>query len=256
LDKDARTLIRKRFHGKKSQLLNLINDIISNVEAKTGKELVLIVDDLEKMRSEKQMQELFIMNRSILEEIRCRKILTYPVHLIFDPSMTFQLYERFTLRVQDPPGHKNDPETVKGRERLRNVAYKRLANKQLITSDALELAIDYSAGIIRQFIHILRMAGTMKYTQNPDSIVDKNDILQAVKWFRREYSTRIIGNVKLLKYIKDHHKLPEGELPYEKEDFIRLVLGSLVLVYFNDNAWYDINPIIADAVEEYARTVK
>ncbi len=252
IDREFRNVIRKRFVLKKYRLVELINKIIAEYEEIKGKNLVLIIDDLEKMKDVKQMKELFINNLNVLDSLKCRKILTYPIHLSFEPEMRPRVQYRFVLRIKTPPSHRYRPdkEPEKNRELLKEIAYKRLENKEIITSEALDLAIEYSGGIIRQFIQILWMAVNLKITETEsyNGTLQKHDIEKAIKHFKREYSNAVIGEtIEMLKYIADTNKPPK----HLNETFIKAVLGTQVLVYFNDNTWYDVNPLVKEAVEEY-----
>jgi hypothetical protein len=262
MDTTYRQITRKVFKLKIPSLYNLANTIIDDYIEKIsgGKKLLVIIDDLDKLKEVKQINSLFIENRNYIFNLKCKKIISIPMYLtraseIFNYS--HNSIPQFILRLQPNP-LETDKKTINddekkienNRDMLRKVIKCRIKEGcSLIANEALEKAIDYSGGVIRQLIRIIREASVRVRTIKGEkiSLVDIDDAVELLK----NTLARTITSSKKITLLNTILKknIPGSE---EEKDFIELLHTNNVLAYENGDPWYEVNPIIRETVKTYA----
>ncbi len=258
-NKTFRTEVREKIKPNIDDFVDIVSDIILEYSEKLveqNKRLLLILDDLEKMTDSEQIIKLFVDSQEYLHRLNVVKIIAFPVNLPtedarFNVSHDGGIY-RFSIRVTPAPDFLPDEIVERNRELFREVVRKRVKNMSLIKLDAIEMAIDYSGGIVRQFIKLIQDAAFNAMKENFDNpVITVENVKQAVARNRLNMSYSVVGiKRKLLKYVKEHKNLPEVTDKTEKDELINAILGNLIIVYPNDEAWYDVNPLISEILDK------
>ena len=261
MDKSQREVTRRIFKLKKPYLRDLIDELLeSYIEKITGgKKLLVIIDDLDKMREIEQIDSLFIDNRNYIFSLKCKKIISIPTYLAKKPEISnysqYPIYQ-FIIRLKPNPFNgepkKKEKEKIEAhRQMLRDVV--RLREQEditLIDEDALEEAIDKSGGIIRQLIRIIYVAAVHVRALKGEKI-SRDDIKEAVANLRNEMARTIIAANKInLLYTVLQKNVPVSQTAIE---FIELLQANNVVAYENGEPWYEVNPIIQNTVKVYAQ---
>ena len=260
LDTDYRKKTREIFKLKKPFLRDLINELLDYYIEKItkGKKLLVIIDDLDKMRKVEQINSIFIENRNYIFSLSCKKILSIPIYLAKMPEISnYSQYpiHQFILRLKPNPingeaGKEEKEKIESNRQMLRRVIRTRVQEDiTLIDNDALEEAIDQSGGIIRQLIRIVYVAAVNVRTLEGTKI-SPDDIKEAVNALRNNMAGTIISTNK----INMLHTILEKNVPVSETStgFIELLQSNNVLAYENGEPWYEVNPIIRNTVKVYA----
>jgi DNA polymerase III delta prime subunit len=262
MDTNYRETTRKVFKLKKPSLYNLTNEIIAEYVEKItgGKKLLVIIDDLDKLKKVAQINSIFIENRNYIFNLKCKKIISIPMYLTKAPEIfNYSQYpiRQFIMRLSSNPFEKDNTVIDKdkkkiesSRQLLREVIKCRVKKDcSLIEDEALEKAIDFSGGIIRQLVRIIYVAAVGVRTLKGDKI-SLTDVTGAVGLLRNTLAGTIASSekIKLLNTVLKKN-IPVSE---EKEDFIELLQANNVLAYENGDPWYEINPIIRETVKTYA----
>lgn len=255
IDRHKREMTRQIFQIDKQKLIKKINNIILAFQQtlKDNKKLLLIIDDMEKMRDPKQTRELFVDNEFIFSELLCTKIVTFPIHLATRHAM-FKEASKFGLRISPNPMESNDNgEIEQNRNKLKKVINNRLANQDIVSPDAAELAVTYSGGNLRLLMNIMQKAVLNAFSLGENQIEEKSvtsrDIENAVESIAELPSLSVMKRVKMLQHIMEKHQQPDDDAL--DDDFIRSVLDNTIFAYFNGAPWYDLNPTIKKSVETY-----
>lgn len=260
LDKVHREKTREIFKLKKPFLRDLINELLENYIEKItkGKNLLVIIDDLDKMRKIEQINSIFIDNRNYIFSLKCKKIISIPTYLTKMPEISnYSQYPicQFVLRLKPNPFNgepaKKEKEKIEAnRQMLREVIKCRVREKiTLIDDDALEVAIEKSGGIIRQLIKIVWVAAVNVRTLGGAKI-SPDDIKEAVDKLRNDMARTIISTNKInLLYTVLNKNVPVSET---STAFIELLQANNVVAYENGEPWYEVNPIISNTVKVYA----
>jgi DNA polymerase III delta prime subunit len=260
LDSNYRKTTRRVFRLTKPFLSKLVNEVIDAYVEKIagGKNLLVIIDDLDKMRKVEQINSIFIENRNYIFSLGCKKILSIPMYLAKMPEISnYSQYPicQFILRLKPNPingeaGKEKKEKIEANRQMLRRVVRARVQKDvTLIENEALEEAIDKSGGIIRQLIRIVYVAAVNVRTLEGTRI-SPDDIKEAVGSLRNNMAGTIISTNK----INMLHTILEKNVPVSETstEFIELLQSNNVVAYENGEPWYEVNPLIRDTVKVYA----
>jgi AAA ATPase domain len=179
---DARVEIRKALEPEVSNLINaantLLDDAVKRLKAKGYRNLVLIVDNLDRIvlrdipNSQFNTHEQLFINRGAqLAQLRCHVVYTLPISLVFSPKAT-ALVNVFVRRpdvlpmvkVIEPKDRKDSPA---GMEAMREVVGKRLKAAEVAperafdSPDTLDYLCRMSGGHIRNLLILIRSACTV-----------------------------------------------------------------------------------------------
>ncbi|HLP48922.1 MAG TPA: hypothetical protein VK469_23480 [Candidatus Kapabacteria bacterium] len=253
---NERKTIRQKIEPSVSQLMRFINTMVIEAEKilkdKKYLGLVIIYDNLEKMKlafpggnnstiGRSTHETIFIDNYHHLTGIRCHKIYTVPLSLVYSINHTRlgQLYDDAyvlpmikvcDIRSRNPYGE--------GIETLLNVARKRMDTDRLFDSSELikEIAI-FSGGNVREFIRILRY---LVESALPGDIPFKEKDIQFT--FRR-----IIRDYETAPSDRDFELLARVYLSFNisnDNEHFRMLNNHFIFAYVNGETWYDVHPAL------------
>ena len=257
MDKQVRKITREFFTLKKIDLLKLVNKIIENWYEINGttKKLLVFFDDFDKLRNYEQIRSIFVDNRNFLEQINCKKIISIPVHLATDTGFNLPTTKLivFTIKLRVNPLTRYSVEKQKiiikkNEDNLIKIIRKR-DSKKLIELRAIRKAIEYSGGILRQFVQLLGEATVFVRRYGGDK-VKVADVEKAIDAKRLQLSLTITGqDIELYKNVMETYK----QSTLNNDKFIYSLLNSRILMHPNDEYWYDLNPLIKKSVETYSK---
>ena len=255
-DKNAKKIIREKISAKITDFLKILNDIIA--ELQKDKSILLIIDDMEKLRNLKQIRELFIKERNIFDRINGVKIITIPGHLPNDPQFRTNTNFFYFGKIikKNPITDKSNKNIEKNKEELKSIILKRInKNINIIEINALEKALNYSAGMPNILIKIIRTAAIIALDEN---FITQIDIDSAIDEIKLNYLPSLVENSSITDILfsilsKNRPKIKEEE---ENNIFEEAILANQIIVYYDDTIWYDINPTIKDKVKFYSQLNK
>lgn len=265
MNEKERQSIREIFSIDKANLIEFINDIIydyKNELMNNNKDLLLIIDDLEKISDKDIIKKVFVDDNWVFHKINCVKIIPIHIFLPKNHSMFNNDLIDFDFRIEAnklDKSHISEEEQEKidtNNETLKNLIKARLEDENLIAKDAYLEMIKYSGGNIRQLIEIIYQSSINQLsTSNMEGTIITTD---DVKWGISEISNRLSkaadSKIRLLTQILKHHKLFDKPTKKDLEDFDSLLLDNLIFFHKNGTHWYDVNPIIQKTVEVYGKS--
>jgi DNA polymerase III delta prime subunit len=261
VDTFYRKTTREIFKLKKPHLRDLINELIDKYREKVtrGKKLLTIVDDLDKLKEIQQINSIFLEHRNYIFDLKCKKIFSIPTYLTTSPEIdNYSRHQipQFVLNLKSNPiakkiNKKREKEQIgENKKMLMEVIRCRIAEGiELIDDDALQEAVEFSGGIIRQLIRIVYHAAIkVRRLQGPK--ITKEDVEDGIEAVRNTIARTIISSnkIKMLNTILTKN-IPVSET---SEEFIEVLHANNVLAYTNGTIWYEVNPIIKETVEIYA----
>ncbi len=258
LDQEIRQQVREVFKVKKDELLELINEVISEINSHfKNKKLVLFIDDIEKIRNEKSVSSLFATDLKLIKKINCVKVITFPLYAREYLQATEGEFAPlfFSLRITNPPYKVTqdlDKEAQLAREKLYEIVKKRVDPEyldKLIDREAINLAIEKSGGNIKTYIMLLYNAA---YEAIEDGKITENHVKEVINFTRHSISFNLLDGklIRLLSYIKRHHFANDE---FDTELIHEAIQSNLIYFYYNDEFWLDINPIIRDTIDRYEK---
>jgi hypothetical protein len=225
-------------------VLRTINDEIEEALSQTDgpDEILVIVDDLDKVRGAVEQKEIFDTNLNALLAPPFRVVYTLPTGVSFGEHHTDirrNVEHLYPVRVLRKAGDTFNPEDAYTDERrgfFEAIVATRV-QKDLMSPDAIRLASIYSGGVLREFFRLLR-EGIRLATYNRLDAVDGPVMRYALK------DAMLRESVGL--YAPDYDALLHTHRTNAlraAEDRRYLDL-SRVLECYNDAVWFEVNPLL------------
>ncbi len=253
LGREAKTreIVRKELEMQISDLIQRLNGLIVDVEDKTGKKLVVIVDDLDKLTRVEQAEEFFYKNYELLAQPSCFVVYTFPIPLTFNPYFenVRPAFDDAIILPQLPVINKDGSRNETNLEFYRDVVKRRM--EDLIDDAVLDEAI-LSTGKLSEFVSIMRDATIKAYRNKRDKIA-KEDVESALEKLRRTYD-RTLTEAHKRRALEIHESKEARDL--DKDDGVsRELLFSLTAVEYEDEngRWCDVDPLLLPLVEKWKR---
>ena len=245
LEYESRKKMRSKIESRLSELINIINLIIAEVELNSSKKVLVAIEDLDKPDL-KVAEELFCRRQSSLIQPRCAIIYTIPIALLYS-SQARQVTQNFSKSYVLPnisiTKHKDRRcPNEQGQATMREFAAKRMS-LELINKDALGHAITISGGVFREMARIIRDAADNAIARGEKKI-GKRDVEEAESEIRNEFRRMLqTKDYEQLRKIYQTRELRGSEI------FADLMHNLSILEYQNDKAWCDVHPAIIPLIE-------
>jgi len=249
----TRKKVREELEPRLSELLEILNMIIDDVKLALppGKDLLVVIDDLEKVANIEDAKRLYREAGPFLLEPRCKIIYTIPIALHYSAEFKEVLnlfgtsYFLPNVRLRKRNG---EPDPA-GFEELRTLVSKRM-NLVLIDNDGLETAIANSGGVVRELVRILRDACVRAINRGRERIA-VDVVNQGCAMLRNEFG-RMLDNehYERLQQIKKT-KIAGGD-PLTLE----LLHQLAALEYQNEERWCDVHPLVDKLLQEWSPQIR
>lgn len=251
---ESRRIVREEYRPRLKELIELVKDLTADVKSSLKeKEPLIIIDGLDRA-SVRATEKLFAEDGQIIAMIdNATMLLTVPISLIHSVKSPvvesaigkMHVLKNIRLLTQDK---KEDQETRKNKQLMRNAILKRLKPEAPLISDkALDTAVYYSGGVFRVLIELIAYAAVLSKTLDEDAIGER-DMEEAVKEFRiKKARTLSRSHWEILLEIDEQRKFI-GEMDEKR---LELLAGLFVLEYINGDEWYSVNPLLESRLDEY-----
>ena len=247
-----RRLLREVGETQHSLLVALLRSLTEDVATAlvkrgSGRSLLLLVDDLDKVRSLPQQKELFDQNLSFLLNVPFHVLYTLPTGVVFGPNrvdVRRSLEHLYPMRVLDKSPKSFDPERafLPGSDGFFRQAVDRRVEPRLFDDAAVRLAAIYSGGVLREFFRLLRTAVRLALHNKLDT-VSAQAVRGAVRDERRRESLGLLTpDYGALRAIHETHGLATDEDR-------RYLDEGRVLECYNDKTWYEVTPLLWKLLE-------
>jgi len=253
---EFRKIVRETYRPRLTELVDLVNDLLIDISGKNH-DILLIVDGLDRTPL-KPARKLYAEDGHHLSKIRnASLLLTVPIPLIHSTSAAMIQSEvgpittLKNIRLQTRT-RQDDEKTEAHRKILTDAVYKRIENHQLIAPEALNMAVQYSGGVFRTLIDLISQAAIKSVVLDGKqiSLKDMQDAVNEARINQKRPLTH--RHWEMLLEIDDHKKfLTDGD-----EERLELLRGLYALEYINGEEWFEVSPLLQDAVEEYRKEFK
>ncbi len=243
----TRQEITKRISEFVAHTNELIDAAYEEAQNHGYKDLVLIIDNLEKLKlvEEKEkisnLEKIFLEDADILCALNCPTIYTVPLALICSTAgvRVSERYDDDFILPMVKLQHKDGKPNQEGIQRFIEVARKRIAPElRFQNSKALEEIALFSGGNIKEFIRLL------SYLLNeamPEDIPFSDELMQRTfRKLMRDYDLSVTAaDYPLLAEV--HRTKQQVATPEIHQQMIHRLF---VLHYINGENWYDVHPAI------------
>ncbi len=246
---ERKEVARLEVEPRTRDVARAVNLIIADVEQKTGKPVLMVVDGLDKL-DPAPARDIFI-NSQVLSLPTCRVIYVTPITLYYSPDFA-QTRQQFAmapfpnvkLHEQDDSDtpHKSGIRTMREvvRRRLRALEYKPEA---VISQQALSLMAKMSGGVMREMVSLMREAVTQAEIRGETSVTAPIS-RAAVYALRRQYAAGL--RREHYRELEDFHTTG---VPSQSKECHELLRNLYILSYINDDFWYDVHPNVRPLLE-------
>jgi hypothetical protein len=252
--------IKTKFARRISDLVDRINEIASAIQTAYGKEVLVVIDDLDKLDLE-IVDRVYRNNINALFQPQFRIIYTIPMAATRDLSLKGIIHNATNNRIQQmwatkffPRGEEKNPGALPVAESIQifeDILYKRLP-PELIEPEAVKTMILKSGGALREFIRIARQCCqicSLELRKKPElqDLVINSEILQRAVTDLRITMTEPLGQnaFGILAYVYNEYTPADAM----DQTFLDLLHELYILEYRNNDLWFGINPIIKELLE-------
>ena len=254
-EKTTREFLRKELDQKISDLIQKLNWMILDIEDKSKKDLVIVVDDLDKLARGDQSENFFYKNYPLLIEPSCFVVYTFPIPLAFNPQYE-SVRHAFTggevVLLQMPIWMRNGEKHEAGRKFYSDVILQRIES-ELLEDGVLEYAIE-STGKLTELVEIMKEASLIAY-RNAQKQIAKKDVTVALDKLRMTFDRTLTEAHKKKLLEIDSCKEAREEGP--DSVLTRELLFSLTAVEYeddNEGRWCAVNPMLLPLVEKWRQS--
>ncbi|MBU0494885.1 MAG: hypothetical protein KKA73_16935 [Chloroflexi bacterium] len=247
---DVREEIRTRVKKYIPELIALINDVIGEVMEITGKSILLIIDDLDKIMPLESALTVFREHAKSLASFDCFAIYTAPISLLYDSAFKYisqYLEVRYMpmFKVRTKEGERESPVGTDV-ELLREIIHRRV-HPSLFEEGVVNQAVDVTGGVLRELIRVVR--GCCVYCQ-------EWDIAQITQTVFEKQKSILKGEYYRMLVHEDYQTLRRVRQSKSRADVNMRHLESLCVLYYpNGKGWFDVHPIVHELLEEWETEV-
>lgn len=256
--------LERRFEKRMSELVGMANRIAATIQIKTGKPVLVIIDDIDKLDLP-LTDVLYRQNIKALFSPDFRILFTIPISAIRETSLNGSLMSEGIGRVRRLPVAKFfskedrhnpiiEPEPM-AFNTLLDVLRRRIP-EDLIEPETAKKIVRKSGGVMRELVRIARECCNecmVEIEVGPeDQAVQINEkiLTTALRSLRNDFALSL-GD-KLITLLVDVYEKAEPEDAASPE-FLDLLHGLYVLEYLNDDLWFDVHPIVVDLLKQRQR---
>ena len=249
----TRQILRAELDQKISDLIQRLNWMILDIEDKSGKNLVIIVDDLDKLARGQQSEDFFYKNYPLLIEPSCFVVYTFPIPLAFNPQYeTVRTYFSSDVTLlQMPIWRRNGGEHGDGRRFYSDVILKRI-DQDLLADGVLKYAIE-STGKLTELIEVMREASLNAHRSGQEQIT-KKDVTAALDKLRMTFDRTLTEAHK--KKLLEINSCKEAREEGPDSVLVRELLFSLNAVEYEDDEgrWCAVNSMLLPLVKKWSQS--
>jgi len=252
--KEIRLTLRKEWYIFVARLNLLLEQARLKVKQHKHRDLVVIIDGLEKMfyepirdnagnpTGESTHSMLFIKHAEQLTIPKCHLIYTIPISLLYQNNVTSTFGADGVSTI--PMVNIKQEEGI---HCLRVLLEKRVVVDALFEQSSLvEKLIKMSGGAVRDLMRLMQMACLATETD----LIDEESVDQAIRELVREY-----GRLIQEKDIEALQSIVDGQWATGDEKYSRLLHNRVIHEYQNGKPWADLHPAIRE-VEWVMKQIK
>lgn len=235
--------IRQKIEPKLTELIDKINLIIADIQGKESKNVLVLIDDLDKPSLE-QATNIFYNNYTAITQPSCFIVYTVPISIYFTSEFTVLKESMFFLpNIKLHP--KDDKNTMdeKGYELMRTFVFNRM-KPELIEPDALNHAIKIGAGVFRETARVMQIAADSAIEHGRSCIINE-DVNRAEGEIRGDFKRQLTTeDYDILREICNINEMRGIE------KIGKLLHNLCVLEYVNGEPWCDVHPVLEELLKK------
>lgn len=261
--KSLKTVLKETVEPHFATLLNYCNDLISevrlNLDTIGKKDLLIIIEDLDKVNISKA-ETLFFDYSNQITSLKCNVIYTFPIALKYNHRFnTIKNYFTNTYELPMIKVHEKNGDTyANGVETMKTIVNARMDIDLFEDKLILERFIDYSGGCLRDLFSLITDAAENARIEDNEKITE-DDHEYAYNKLKKDYKNTIADsldkNGKVDISANDYYQVLEklNNNPQKNTDNTREELHlrqNLAILGYNGTGWCDVHPMIKDILND------
>lgn len=261
----TRREIRQKAQNYASELLDLVNEFLDHAHATLKKaqkpaRLLIVQDNLDRIRSPEKARQLFDSGADMLLGLRADVIYTAPLAINVAPLNLANVFQHvFTMPNVKLRQQNGDPH-AQGVNDLVKLVARRLSVKDVFDAEATLLyLIDQSGGSVRELLRLLDEA-QLDAQVDGKTQVDMNSARTAAKKLGIQFVRLLQPGTAYYPILATIHQTKRGYEPADgapteksvaaaRAFFSELIGMGCVLEYNGDDSWYDVLPPVRDTLQ-------
>ncbi|MDQ1301444.1 MAG: hypothetical protein QG637_1365, partial [Chloroflexota bacterium] len=258
LSHESAKIVRQALQPRIAELRQYCNQVLVEIANHLNRRhpqrrLVLVVEGTDKLDIP-VARELFVEHTGLLADLQASIIYTVPLFLIHsaDRKRLESYFETLTLpmiKTHTPPGAQFEL----GWQVLREIVGRRLDTERLISSEALNLAIEKTGGVLRDLLWAIQLASQVARYENVEQI-SAVAMRHSLDQLKKRYSQSVYSNTGRVDTAALYAKMTEiAQAPLGKapmDEALQLLLYTQAVIEYNATGWYDLHPLMREALQE------
>lgn len=265
--RSIKTILTEEIEPKFSELIGHCNMLINEIKLqlpKLGKkDLIIIIEDLDKIKLS-EAQAIFYDYASQITEVKANVIYTFPIALRYNIQYTTikskfdNIRELPMIKVAEKDG---ETKFIEGIETMKKIIAMRMDLKLFENENILYELIQFSGGCLRDLFLLVKEAAEFAIDEDRQ-IITTTDKKEAINHLEQEYKNTIADNVDedgevlitaktyyevLLKLYKD----PDKKMDNTQAE-MDLRQNLTILGYKNSESWCNVHPILKSVLNKRA----
>ena len=252
---------KEKYEPKFSTLLNHCNNLISQIRNNLGnlnkKDILIIIEDLDKANLS-QSESLFYEYANQITSLRTNIVFTFPVAL--KNNSKFKTIENYFSNTYELPmimiSDKKANKVEKGVQTMLEIVESRMSIDLFENESILQNLICYSGGCLRDLFSMISDAGENAMVEDRNKIT-MEDEKYAYNKIKKGYKNTIADVlekenviIKAEEFYEVLNKLNENAKKTIDNTRIELILlQNLSILGYNGEGWFDVHPIVKDILK-------
>ena len=242
--------VRTAIEPKIGTLIRMINDSIRDIneqlQMQSGKEILLVIEDLDKLEIA-DARHIFVEHRKSLLTLQVKTIFSFPIYMVYtdDYSMIQDDFDECVLYSMIKVANKDKTDNEEGINILKEVVYKRM-DRSLIQDDTLTYMIRKSGGALRDLFQMLSDAAFLKLEGGSREPIGQLEAEIAVSGLKSKYQRYISTSEQMERLIQIYL----DPIPEQTDSILSSLLKSLSVIEYNGERWCGVHPILVDFLKE------
>ena len=247
---ETKTQIREHVEPSLGALIQLINatvgDINNKLKERENKELLVIVEDMDKLDTE-EARNIFVMHRKSLTSLELKMLFSFPIFMVYTPDFSMiqddfdDCFFYSMIKVQESDRTKYLP----GIQVLKEIVWKRM-DQSLIEEEVLDFLVLKSGGAIRDLFKMLRNAALYNLSHREKDQIDRETANVVVDMLKSEYMRNVTSDEQYEKLLQVYQD------PVQKSTDPQLaeLLQTQSVIEYNGKRWLGVHPVLVDFLKE------
>lgn len=248
---ESKEVIRKEIDPKLNTLLNMMNDMVADINNQLQrlyrKELLVVIEDMDKLELE-EARHIFVLHRRPILSLKMKMIISFPIHMVYTPdfSMIRDDFDKCILYSMIKVSGSDRAPYEAGIRIMREIVWKRMDLK-LIDEEALRLMILKSGGAIRDLFYMLSEAALYELDlDEPEQVISLDAAEKVVQMLKSEYERNITSEAQFQTLIRIY----QDPFPANTDEHLSKLLQTLSVIEYNGERWCGVHPVLVDFLRD------